>query len=309
MNARALLIASLLVSGSAAAATEFEPKLSFAAPAEGGRSVALTFDACSGAVDRRILDALVESEARSTIFVTGRWLKKNADAFAVMKARPDLFEIENHGAHHVAAVTDATEVFGQKAAGSIEGVRAEIAGGAAAIEKAGAPRPRWFRGATARYSRDALDEIAAEGLRVAGYSLNADMGASLPASSVAKRIAAAKSGDVVIAHINQPTHPSGEGVAEGIRALKAAGVTFVRLDDVAATVRSDDGQPLLSAHREVGHQLHVQRDDHHGDQGGDGRHPAGGDELSHLRAAGGEPDQRDYGERKLEAEHDLAQHK
>jgi hypothetical protein len=57
------------------------------------------------------------------------------------------------------------------------------------------------------------------------------MGASLPAASVERRIRAAKNGDVIIAHINQPKRVSGAGVAAGLLALHAEGVRFVRLDD------------------------------------------------------------------------------
>lgn len=50
----------------------------------------------------------------------------------------------------------------------------------------------------------------------------------------AKRIAGARDGDVIIAHINQPKRASGAGVAEGILALKAKGYRFVLLRDVEA---------------------------------------------------------------------------
>ncbi|HEV7285537.1 MAG TPA: polysaccharide deacetylase, partial [Kaistia sp.] len=39
-------------------------------------------------------------------------------------------------------------------------------------------------------------------------------------------------GDVIIAHINQPGHPAGLGVVEGIQRLVASGTVFVKLDDV-----------------------------------------------------------------------------
>ena len=68
------------------------------------------------------------------------------------------------------------------------------------------------------------------GYRVAGYSLNADFGASLAADKVAARIADAKDGDVIIAHINQPKRASGAGVAEGVLRLKAKGFAFDWLD-------------------------------------------------------------------------------
>ena len=41
--------------------------------------------------------------------------------------------------------------------------------------------------------------------------------------------------DVIISHINQPTHEAGEGVVRGLLALKARGVVFTRLDDPSFT--------------------------------------------------------------------------
>lgn len=297
----------LCVAAGSAAAVEFEPRLALASPDPARRTVALTLDACAGGFDRRIMDALVEVDAKATIFVTERWLKKNPDALAELKRRPDLFEIENHGARHVPAVTDAAFVFGLKSALTIEAVRAEVLGGARAVEAATGVKPRWYRGATARYTRDALDLIVGEGMKVAGYSVNADMGASLGSREVARRITAAKSGDVVIAHVNQPGRPAGRGVADGVRALARAGVSFVRLDEVPT--KAEDGQPALAARHEVEHKLDVERHDHRGHKGGGRGHPAGSDELAHLRPAGGEPDQRNHREGQLKAQDHLAEDK
>lgn len=216
-----------------AAQRTVEPSLRFQ-PEPRAKLVALTFDACSGAFDSRIADVLIGNRIPATIFVTDRWLKRNGPALALLLAHRDLFEIEDHGEHHIPAVTGTVAVFGLKPAGTLKAVDAEVEDGAAAIGKATGEAPRWFRGATARYSPDALKEIEGDGFRIAGFSLNADMGAALPEKTVAKRIAAAKSGDVIIAHINQPRHSAGAGVAEGILALKAEGFHFKRLDEVFA---------------------------------------------------------------------------
>ena len=53
--------------------------------------VALTFDACDGHVDRRILDALEAGNIPATIFVSGKWLARIPDTFADLLARPDPF--------------------------------------------------------------------------------------------------------------------------------------------------------------------------------------------------------------------------
>lgn len=61
------------------------------------------------------------------------------------------------------------------------------------------------------------------GFKIAGFSINGDGGSLLGAKETARRIAAAKVDDVIIAHINQPTHAAGEGVVQSLLALKGEG--------------------------------------------------------------------------------------
>ena len=210
-----------------------EPHLALSPQPEAPVRIALTFDACSGKTDMRILDTLIENRIPATIFATARWLKRNPQTVAILKANPDLFEVENHGAMHVPAVDKPGAVYGIPAAGSPEAVAAEVKGGADALAAAGFPTLRWFRGATARYTPSAMEEIGSLGYRVAGFSLNGDEGATVSAATAEKRLASARDGAVVIAHINQPDRAAGAGIAKGILELKARGVTFVRLVDAA----------------------------------------------------------------------------
>jgi len=210
-----------------------EPELRIRPGGTAGPRVALTLDACMGAVDLRILDALVGNMIPATLFVTGRWLRNNPEALATLKAHPELFDLQNHGAMHVPAVTTVPKLYGIDTAGTIEAVISEIDGGADAMAVAGLAKPAWFRDATALYSTDALQLIRKKGYRVAGFSLNADFGASLPEEKVHERLLTAKDGDVIIGHINQPKRSSGAGIVSGILALKARGFAFVRLSDVA----------------------------------------------------------------------------
>ncbi|MDR6663853.1 polysaccharide deacetylase family protein [Rhizobium sp. 1399] len=197
--------------------------------------IALTFDACMGEADERIVSTLVNERIPATIFVTARWLKRNPKAVAVFLQNPDLFELENHGEKHIPAIDKPVLVYGIASAGSPDAVRQEVEGGAAAMVASGIPAPRWFRGSTAKYDLSAIGQIRAMGYRIAGYSVNGDGGSLLGAAVTEKRISSAKDGDVVISHINQPTHAAGEGVAKALVDLKAKGTEFVRLQDVADT--------------------------------------------------------------------------
>ncbi len=233
---RRFLIAALLFSASTSAYAGsglVEPTLKMTPHRDGAVHVAITLDACMGKTDHRILDTLVNEKIPATIFVTARWLKHNADALAVMQSHPDLFEIENHGENHVPAVDKPVSIYGIAAAGSAEAVKQEVEGGRLAIVAATGTQPQWFRGATAKYTASSMAEINRLGMRVAGYSVNGDGGSLLGAAATAKHIASARDGDVIISHINQPTHEAGEGVVKGLLALKARGVIFTRLDDPA----------------------------------------------------------------------------
>jgi peptidoglycan/xylan/chitin deacetylase (PgdA/CDA1 family) len=228
--ASAVLPASGFCRGEAGGSAPVEPRMRLALAADAPPSVALTLDGCSGAADLRILAALVRLGVPATLFVTARFLRRNRELVPQLRARENLFSLQNHGERHVPAVLGTFRPYGLAPAGTLAAVQREVAGGAAAIVATGAPPPRWYRGATALYSPAALPAIEAMGFRIAGFSLNADEGASVPAASVARRIAAARPGDVIIAHANHPEQPSGAGVVAGVEALLAKGVRFTGLD-------------------------------------------------------------------------------
>lgn len=211
-----------------------EPVMRLARSARGAPTVAITFDACPGAFDHRIADALVALSIPATIFVTGRWMRLNPAGLAFLLARPDIFNLENHGELHIPPVLGQRRVFGIPVAGDLEVIRREVVRGGADIEAASGRAPRWYRAATGLYSPLAMPLIRRLDYGIAGYSVNADMGASLPPPSVARRIAGAGDRDVVVAHINQPHRASGEGVVEGLRALRERRVQFARLDHLTS---------------------------------------------------------------------------
>lgn len=197
--------------------------------------VALTLDACMGAADMRIIKALIDNAVPATIFATERWLVRNPKVVHLLVAHPDLFEIEDHGAQHLPAVIGDARPYGLTPAGSATGVFNEVMGGAQAVQAATGVAPHWYRGAAAVYSDDALALIGSMGFRIGGFSLNGDLGASASEATTRTRIASARSGDVIISHVNQPRRAAGAGVVEGVLALKAKGFRFVRLEDVAET--------------------------------------------------------------------------
>jgi peptidoglycan/xylan/chitin deacetylase (PgdA/CDA1 family) len=202
--------------------------------AEGEKSVALTLDACGGRFDADVIKTLVELRVPATIFVTRKWIIRNPAGIQALRAHPDLFDIEDHGAEHVPAVVGVGKrVYGIAGAPDVAHLRGEVDGGAAAIQRAGAPRPQWYRGATAVYDQTAVNAITEAGYRIAGFSVNADAGATLRRREIVARLARVQAGDIIIAHMNKPASDSAEAIRDALPRLIAQGFRFVTLRDRA----------------------------------------------------------------------------
>ncbi|MBL8328777.1 MAG: polysaccharide deacetylase family protein [Rubrivivax sp.] len=197
-------------------------------------ALALTLDACGGDTDHALLAALVRLQMPATVFVTRRWIDRNPAALATLLARPDLFELQNHGAAHVPALI-GQRLYGMQGPADLAGVEREILGGAQAITRVSGQQPRWYRGAGARYDAQSLQLIERLQLRLAGYSLNADDGATASAEAVSQRLRRAVAGDIVLAHLNHPGAGTGPGLARALPDLQQRGFRFVRLSQVAGT--------------------------------------------------------------------------
>jgi peptidoglycan/xylan/chitin deacetylase (PgdA/CDA1 family) len=199
--------------------------------------VALTLDACSGRFDAELIHFLITHRVAATIFATKRWLDRNPAGVALLKEHADLFEIEDHGANHVAPVVgEGRSVFGVPGSPDLAHLEREVLGGASAVEMVTGEAPHWYRGATAEYDPTAIKVIQALGYRIAGFSVNADAGATLPRAAIVARLDQVKSGDIIIAHMNKPASETAEGISEGVQRLLARGFRFIRLDQTQVRV-------------------------------------------------------------------------
>ena len=204
------------------------------APVTGSNNrVALTLDACSGAFDADLIRFLVRNRIPATLFATKKWLDKNPMGLAMLKANLDLFDIEDHGENHVPAVIGVgRKVYGIPGEPDVLHLRREVLEGAYAIERATGVPTHWYRGATAEYDQQASDEIRRMGFKIAGFSVNADAGATLKKPQIINRLRRVNGGDVIIAHMNKPASDTAEGLTVGLAELVKRGFVFVRLDQV-----------------------------------------------------------------------------
>jgi peptidoglycan/xylan/chitin deacetylase (PgdA/CDA1 family) len=195
------------------------------------RQLALTLDACTGRYDNDLLQFLIRYRIPATIFATKKWLDANPRGVSIIKAHLDLFDVEDHGENHIPAVIGAgRKVYGIPGEPDIVHLRREVSEGARAIEAVIGIAPHWYRGATAVYDAQAIDEIGRMGYRIAGFSVNADAGATLREGAIIDRLTHVQTGDVIIAHMNKPASDTAEGLSVGLKALLDRGFVFVRLD-------------------------------------------------------------------------------
>ena len=111
----------------------------------------------------------------------------------------------------------------------------EVTQGAKAIEQYIGVPAHWYRGATAKYDAQAVQEIRSLGYGIAGFSVNADEGATLRQPAIENRLRNVQSGDIIIAHMNKPQSETAEGLSAGLLWLLRHGFTFVRLDQARLT--------------------------------------------------------------------------
>ncbi len=222
---------ALCLSLAAGAQTEIHDQINV--DAGPNNQVALTLDACSGAFDEDLIQFLIRNRIPATLFVTKKWLLKNPHGIMLLKKNLDLFDIEDHGENHIPAVIGVgRKVYGIAGEPDLLHLRREVLEGARAVELATGVPPHWYRGATAEYDQQAADEIRRLGFKIAGFSINADAGASLSESQVIGRLHHVRGGDVVIAHMNKPASRTAEGLSVGLLDLLRRGLKFVRLDQV-----------------------------------------------------------------------------
>lgn len=199
----------------------------------GADTVALTFDACGGpyggsGYDAALIRLLRRHQVPATLFLNARWIDANPRLAAEL-AGDGQFELADHGTAHlplsvtgrsaygIAGTADPGEAY-DEATGNADRLR-ELTGGAV----------RWFRTGTAHYDEVATRIVADLGMRVAGFDVNADAGATHSPERVARAVRTATAGSILLAHMNRPGGGTAEGFAAALPALLDSGLRCVRL--------------------------------------------------------------------------------
>jgi len=196
--------------------------------------VALTFDACGGgassAYDEELIEFLIQEQIPATLFISGMWIEDNLGKLDYLAAQQNL-EIENHGFWHKPLSVNGREVYGVKGTASPEEVFDEIEENAQRIEQITGRRPEFFRAGTAFYD-DVAVRIAGElGVRIAGYTIAADGGATFSKEQILAVGSNPPPGAIFLFHMNHPESNTYQGLQSLYSALVEKGYSFAKMTD------------------------------------------------------------------------------
>lgn len=194
-------------------------------------NVALTFDACDGKTDMRILSFIKEKQIPITLFVTAKWMDKNKEAIEFIKNNSHLFKIENHGFNHVEAVESNEGAYHLPTVKNEEGLRHEVLDNSDKIFKVFEVKANYYRTAGALYDQASLKWLEKQNIKVGGYTVAADEGAKASKERIVKNLSKVRKTDVVLMHINHPNSQVYEGFKEGFEIMQAKGLKFEFLKD------------------------------------------------------------------------------
>jgi len=199
----------------------------------GDKKIALTLDACGSkndGYDRALIEFLSAEKIPASLFINARWIDKNPQLFMALSANP-LFDIQNHGLHHLPASVNGRSAYGLKGTATIGELVEEVETGRAKIAGLAGVEPTYYRSGTAYYDEVAVKVIHRLGQKIAGFSVLGDAGTTYTAEQIEQTLALVQANDIIIAHMNHPERQTAEGLIPALRRLQAEGYSFVTLRD------------------------------------------------------------------------------
>lgn len=194
--------------------------------------VALTFDACGGPhgskFDAALISTLRKFSIPATLFLNRRWIEANVSVARELAADP-LFALANHGTRHCPLSVTGRAAYHIPGTASVVEAWHEVRDNHLYMEDILGVSPEFFRSGTAHYDDVAIEVASVSGEYIAGFSINADAGATASTAQIERELHRARSGDIVIAHMNQPGGQTAEGFAAALPLLLDGGVQFIQV--------------------------------------------------------------------------------
>jgi peptidoglycan/xylan/chitin deacetylase (PgdA/CDA1 family) len=190
------------------------------------KKIALTFDACptgrADEYDENVVEVLLREKVPATLFLSGRWVEKNAEKTKALASLPQ-FEIANHAFYHPHML--------EKDDGRI--VR-EFARTQKIIKMVTGKTPTYFRPPYGEVD-ERLATLAREaGLVTIQYDLpSGDPDPGLSAKRIVQRVLRdSKGGSIIVFHMNRNGVRTAEALPEIISGLRERGFELVTVGEL-----------------------------------------------------------------------------
>jgi peptidoglycan/xylan/chitin deacetylase (PgdA/CDA1 family) len=182
-------------------------------PEAGEKMLFLTFNAYRQ--DYPELIALLEKHnVPSTLFLTGIWMRRNAEQAKRLGTRPGLFDLENHGNTNVALSVSGAVAYERKGTPSFAKAMEEVTEGALAIQRVTGTMPRYVRPYLNYTDNVVVEALATAGIKTIGATRIADGGGLFGSQKIKDQIINAPHGAILLLNIN-PAYPN---ILKGLQA-------------------------------------------------------------------------------------------
>ncbi|MEU1080147.1 polysaccharide deacetylase family protein [Streptomyces sp. NPDC005908] len=211
-------------------------------PRDGGKTVALTFDADMTADQGpraaagehfdhpRLIGTLRALKVPATVFMTGRWAEEYPDQ-ARSIGRDPLFEVANHSYSHYAFTADC---YGLPTV-TRERMRADVERAYEVFRTVGVPDPMpYFRFPGGCYDRRALKALTPAGVTAVQWDVvGGDAFATDPQAVARQVLDGVRPGSVVVLHCTRSAAPATEeAVRTVVPELRRQGYRFVKVSEL-----------------------------------------------------------------------------
>ena len=221
-----VVIAFLLLASSAPLTGHAQDDLVIEHGPRSSKQVALTFDACPTGrpdeYDEKVIDVLMREKVPATLFMSGRWVEKNAEKAKYLASQPQ-FEIANHAYWHPHMLEKDDERI----------VR-ELKQTQRIIKKTTGKTPKYFRPPYGEVDERLAQLAKKAGLTTIQYDIaSGDPDAGLSTTRIGRvMLRDAKGGSIIVFHMNGNGVHTAEALPIIIEGLRKNGFKLVTVGEM-----------------------------------------------------------------------------
>jgi peptidoglycan/xylan/chitin deacetylase (PgdA/CDA1 family) len=167
------------------------------APQGKERMLFLTFNAYTNDYPA-LFDLLAQRQIKATLFLSGVWVRRNAEQARKIGTLPTVFEIESHGNKNIPLSCCGAKAYERSGTSTLEQALREAIAGATAVEQATGQKPRYIR-PFLNYADDVVVRALSDlQIKTIGATIFADGGGLFRSEQIKNNILDAPHGSILL---------------------------------------------------------------------------------------------------------------